>query len=273
MRAPEGARPSRSSTVTSTARSPRRMPRPRSLPSIRSTSLRASPACGERRNAYSAGRSPSSHAKRNSTSSEWPNGVERSDPRPSKATGTPIPAKAVLSAGLTASIDGQTTAISSGGVPARIRSKTSSATSSSVPQALPLEEPDRAVELRAHGCVGEQVPLEMGQPRRQVVAGARRKFENGSTGQAARSGACAAVRRRPRGPARTAGTRGRRFSPRVHLSRHSAPVRSSKPCAKTGLEPDSSSVVGPLDRASPQASAIPRRRERRAPRGTRGPVE
>ena len=178
------ARPSRSSAATSAARSPRTIPRPRRRPSIQSTSLRPRPEYGERRCAKSSGRSPPTHAKRSSDRRAWPYGVVPSPARPSNATGTPTAANAVPSASLTASTDGQTTAISWGGVPALTCASTVSATSSSVPRVpAPSSQRSEPSSGERRGVVGEQRPLDVRERRREELLGAWRELDHGLAGE------------------------------------------------------------------------------------------
>ena len=108
----------------------------------------------------------------------------RARARPSNATGTPTAANAVPSASLTASTDGQTTAISCGGVPAltwastRLRDQLERAARTGS-----LEPAHRAVEQDASGRLGEQRALDVRERGRQELLGAWRKLDDGVAGE------------------------------------------------------------------------------------------
>ena len=110
--------------------------------------------------------------------------MERSEARPSNATGTSSDANAVSSGTRMDSTDAHTTAISFGAVPARTYPRISSATSSSVPR-VPAPSRKRTEPSRRAlvGSVGEQLALEVRERRRQKLCGARRQLEHSVAGE------------------------------------------------------------------------------------------
>ena len=196
---------------------------------------RASPLYGVRRKEKSSRRVPPLHAKRSSESSAWPN-ARRAEARPRlDRERDPERAEGGLDRGARALERGQTTAISSGAVPSRTRSRTASATSSSVARRPAPSRKRIEPSSGPAGAVVEQVALEPGEPGRQIGVGAGGELDE----VAARERREVGRRARERGEGRAAGLVGSETctSPRAasaSSSRHSAPVRSSKPYANTG---------------------------------------
>jgi hypothetical protein len=95
----------------------------------------------------------------------------------------PRAANAVSSASLTASTDGQTTAISCGGVPALIWRAPFPRPARACRGSGSLEPAQRAVEQRAPGVIGEQRPLEVRERGREELLGAWRKLDHGLAGE------------------------------------------------------------------------------------------
>ena len=188
--------------------------------------------------AKSSRRPPSSHAKRRSCSSAWPNGVAPSRTRDSIGVGDAEPAEHRLERRAPAVERRRDQRDLLGRRARRGSARSSSADELEGPaRAGAFEEADGGIELRrAVRRLSEERALEMGERRRARSSGDRggsssiRPSASGARSSAVRASDANATRPGSYGSETCTSVRPASAS----RSDHSAPVRSSKPYAKTG---------------------------------------